>query len=125
MVFSTDKQTIKDLEIFGYPGRNSVYNLFNLTTTRAGASILEEMFRYPLSSVEAINKRSHILKYFQVKNLQFPFQPSSFIGAQQYLADTDERTKLSTEDKSFGKKLALLITDDAKYRAIQDGVMAI
>ncbi|MES2650527.1 MAG: DNA mismatch repair protein [Bacteroidota bacterium] len=125
MLFSTDKQTINDLGIFGRPGTGSIYGLFNQTSTRIGATILEEMFQYPLSGMEQISRRSNIFKYFAVKRVKFPFRPAVFDTAEQWLADTDERTILGPEDKSHGKKLMTLVARDTKFNSIQDGVMAI
>jgi DNA mismatch repair ATPase MutS len=83
------------------------------------------MFLHPLSSLEAINKRSNIFKFFTSKSLRFPFHSSLFDAVEQYLADTDERTKLGIGDRSLGKKMNLLIMDDPKFRNIQRGVIAI
>src|SRR6266550_291858 len=78
MIFTTDKQTLEDLTIFGRQGSDSVYTIFNRTTTRGGASILEEMFRYPLSDEQAINRRSGIIRYFAALGITFPFLSSHF-----------------------------------------------
>lgn len=50
MSFFVDKQSLGDLNVFGKHGRDSIYTLFCHTHSREGATLLEEMFRYPLSS---------------------------------------------------------------------------
>ena len=35
-----------DLNIFGKQGKNSVFSIYNHTSTRGGAILLEEMFRW-------------------------------------------------------------------------------
>jgi len=95
MLFTTDKQTQEDLNIYGKQGTDSILSLFNRTSTLNGARILEEMFNYPLSDAEAINKRSGAISYLRVVQVVFPFSSELFDRAEQYLANTDERSKLS------------------------------
>ena len=125
MLFTTDKQTLEDLNIFGKQGSDSVYTIFNRTTTRGGAAILEEMFRYPLSDEDAINRRSGIIQYFAALGTTFPFQSAHFDAIEPYLSNTDERTKLSAEGHSIGKKLSNLIGVDAETAVIYKGVTAL
>ena len=125
MIFTTDKQTLEDLNIFGKQGSDSVYTIFNRTTTRGGASILEEMFRYPLSDEQAINRRSGIIQYFAALGITFPFQSSHFDAVEPYLSNTDERTKLSAEDQSLGRKLSNLVGVDAETAVIYKGVTSL
>lgn len=125
MQFTTDKQTLEDLNIFGMPGENSIYNIFNRTVTRGGAEILEEMFRHPLSDENAINHRSNIIRHFASSRAVFPFQSALFDAAAPYLDNTDERSRLSKEEHSLGKKLSQLIAPDTEYQLIYKGVTAL
>jgi len=126
MLFTTDKQTLEDLNIFGKQGGDSIYNIFNRCTTRGGAAILEEMFQYPLSDHEAINRRSGIIQHFAASGISFPFAASLFDAAEPYLSNTDERTRLSaTEQPSIGKKISHLIAPDADTVQIHKGVQAL
>ncbi|TFF37764.1 MutS-related protein [Mucilaginibacter psychrotolerans] len=125
MAFNTDQQTLEDLNIFPGPGPDSVFNLFNRTRTAKGAEMLEEMFRYPLSDAEAINNRSSRIKHFAENNTVFPFNTELFDMAEQYLADTDERTRLKHEKQTFEKRLNNLISSDAGYQIISNGINAI
>lgn len=54
MSFRIDQQTLNDLAVFTTGRTQSVYEIFNHTRTRGGARLLEEMFRYPLSEVDAM-----------------------------------------------------------------------
>ena len=125
MLFTTDKQTLDDLNIFGKQGSDSVYAIFNRTITRGGAGILEEMFRYPLSDEGEINRRSGIIQYFASLGTTFPFQSAHFDAIEPYLRNMDERTKLDTEDHSFSKKLSNLVGVDAETTVIYKGVTAL
>ena len=94
MAFIIDKQTLNDLKIFGKMKGSSIYGLFNMTRTRGGSVILEEMFRYPLSDVDKINNRTAIIHFFMEKQVSFPFRNDWFDTIEHYLSNTDERTRL-------------------------------
>lgn len=125
MLFTTDKQTLEDLNIFGKHGGHSIYNTFNRCTTRGGAAVLEEMFRYPLSNDEAINKRSNIIQYFSGTGKEFPFQGQHFEAIEAYLANTDERTRFTVDGNAIGKKLTNIIAPDAQTAQIHKGIYAL
>ncbi|HEY0175490.1 MAG TPA: adenylyl-sulfate kinase [Pedobacter sp.] len=125
MLFATDKQTLDDLNIFGQHGSDSIYTIFNRTSTRGGAAILEEMFNYPLSDEIAINRRSGIIQYFSSLSQAFPFSAADLDVAEPYLNNTDERTKLSAQDHSVTKKLSNLIAVDAETTAIYRGISTV
>lgn len=101
MSFITDKQTIDDLNIFSRSGNDSIYHIFNKTFTQGGAALLEEMFRNPLSDVQAINERVGVLRYFQEHKVTFPFQGNRFEEAERYLSNTDPRSRLSNQGFSM------------------------
>lgn len=114
MYLTTDKQTIEDLSIFGKPGGDSVYQLFNKTYTSGGARALEEMFRNPLNSDVQINARVAIIRYFQQGSIAFPLQGSRFEEVERYLADVDPRSRLSNQGFTM-----------SDYKVISSGVAAL
>ncbi|HMI04236.1 MAG TPA: hypothetical protein VK541_17235, partial [Pedobacter sp.] len=122
MLFTTDQQTLDDLNIFGKHGGDSIYQIYNRTSTRGGALLLKEMFSYPLSDEQAINRRSGIIQYFASAGFDFPLQSSHFDAIEPYLENTDERTKLNAQDHTMTRKLTNLIAVDAGTSAIQKGV---
>ena len=125
MLFTTDRQTLEDLNIFGKHGSDSIYAIFNRCATRGGAAILEEMFRYPLSDHESINLRSDIIGYFAEKNIVFPYSSSDFDAIESYMSNTDERSKLSAQEYSVSKKLGNMIALDAETQVIHKGIGAL
>ncbi|MBS1563072.1 MAG: DNA mismatch repair protein, partial [Bacteroidetes bacterium] len=125
MSFTTDQQTLDDLNLSGRRNNNPVYGIFQRTATRQGAAVLEEMFRYPLSDREAIQKRIDIFRWFAAGTFGFPFQVELFDIAEQYLSVTDERTRLTTEPPSTGRRLAGLLAEDNEYKSLQKGVLAV
>lgn len=125
MLFTTDKQTQEDLNIYGKQGTDSILSLFNKTSTVNGVRILEDMFTYPLSDADAINKRSGTISYLKAIKAVFPFGSELFDQAEPYLANIDERTKLSAERHSIEKKLSNLVAADAEYKQIVNGIIAL
>jgi DNA mismatch repair ATPase MutS len=124
MLFTTDKQTLDDLNIFGKQGGDGVFHIYNRTHTRGGAAILEEMFRYPLADGKAINARSSIICRFAEQGIVFPFRSAHFDEIEAYLANTDERTRL-TQQESVGKKLGNMIAMDVETAVIYKGILAL
>jgi DNA mismatch repair ATPase MutS len=125
MHFTTDRQTIEDLNIFGKRGDDSIYSIFNHTQTRGGAVLLEQLFHEPLSRPEAIRKRIGIIRFFAGAGLAFPCKPEWFDAIEQYLANTDERTKLSHEDSTIGRRISGMITLNTEQAIIHKGVAAV
>jgi len=125
MRFTTDQQTLDDLRLFGKGGDGSIYQLFNRTSTRGGAAILEEWFRYPLSDEDQINERSGIIRHFARSGQPFPFRPELFDRIEQYLASQDERSRLTGREQSLKDKMSGLIAEDSEYKTIHQGVAAL
>jgi DNA mismatch repair protein MutS len=125
MLFTTDKQTLDDLNIYGKQGTDSICSLFNRTATLNGSRLLEEMFRYPLSDAEAINGRSEKISYLKTVKAVFPFSSELFDMAEQYLENTDERTKLPAERPSLEKQLTSLVASNADHKQIVNGIAAL
>lgn len=123
MNFILDKQTLDDLNIFGKQ-KAAVYNLFNETQTRGGSQILEEMFRYPVSDVQVINRRSRTIQYFQQQQLLFPFRNECFDTLEHYLENTDERSKLATEEDNLQRRLKNMVGADTAFEQLQKGILA-
>jgi DNA mismatch repair ATPase MutS len=125
MLFTTDKQTQEDLNIYGKQGKDSILSLFNRTSTLNGSRLLTELFRYPLSDAGAINARSKKISYLQNVKTAFPFSSELFDQAEQYLANKDERTKIPAERPTFEKKLTSLVTSNADYKQIMSGIASL
>lgn len=125
MLFTTDQQTLEDLNIFGKHGGNSIYQMFNRTSSTGGALLLKEMFSYPLSNDSAINKRSAIIQYLADASIDFPFQSTEFDAIEPYLENTDERSKLISQEHSLGRRFTNLIAVDAETASLHRGVIAI
>ncbi|WP_127124772.1 MutS-related protein [Pseudoflavitalea rhizosphaerae] len=120
-----DKQTLDDLNIFGRRDNDAVYSIFNRTHTRGGAAILEQFFRYPLASLQDINARSSTIRFFLRHQAAFPFRGELFDAAESYLADTDERSRLSAQNNTLGRKFNQVIGADTAYQQLLKGITSI
>ncbi|RXK85413.1 MutS-related protein [Filimonas effusa] len=125
MLFSTDKQTLNDLNIFGRHGAESIFYLFNRCVTSGGAALLEELFRHPLSDDKAINRRAGIIRHFKDAAAGFPFSPGDFGIIDAYLANRDERSRLSMTHHSLAGKLGHMLAPEAAVQQVIKGVHAL
>ncbi|MES2827375.1 MAG: DNA mismatch repair protein [Bacteroidota bacterium] len=124
MSFITDKQTLEDLNIFGRPGTDCIYELYNKTRTHGGAKILEKMFLYPLYDINDINKLSNTFQYFSKLDGSYPFKAELLDCVENYLSMTDARTKLSHGDNNLVRKFSNLLSADGDYTTILNGISA-
>ena len=106
MNFIADKQTLEDLNLLGKYKPHSIYSLFNQVKTAGGERALDEMFRSPLMDPEAINWRSSVFRYFQQKQLQFPFRPETFSRAENYLQMSSHGNLIIAYGSVMLKKIA-------------------
>ncbi len=125
MSFTTDKQTLDDLSIFGKAGADGVFSIYNRTYTRGGAELLEKMFLYPLSSQDEINDRSQTIQQFCDLKVTFPFRTDQLDSAEIYMAMTDRRTKLAHRDNGLSRKFDDFLSTDGDYKLIRNGIAAV
>lgn len=125
MAFYTDQQTLDDLNVFGSISENAVFQIYNHCVTRGGAMVLQDMFSLPLSDHAAINRRSSIIQYFALHGVAFPLKGSDFDAIDQYMDNTDERSRLGNQQQSIGQKLSRMIAADAQTVTIEKGISAL
>lgn len=125
MSFLVDKQSLDDLNVFGRHGHDSIYTLFCHTHSREGATLLEEMFRYPLSSAEEINNRTATIRFFQRLEIDFPYPGYLFDAVDFYLGNTDARTKLAAENDTLNRKFRSAIGAENEYEQIHKGLTSL
>jgi DNA mismatch repair ATPase MutS len=124
MSFITDKQTLDDLNLLGKFKAHSVFSLFNQTHTTGGERLLDSMFRQPLSDVEEINRRSSIFRYFQEKELSFPFSKAAFTVVENYLGMYGGSSFVVAIAGVYRRKMAKLAVRDEQYDAVHKGLLA-
>lgn len=125
MAFETDKQTLDDLNILSRHGAHSISAIFNRCISRGGSGLLEDMFRHPLSDCEKINNRSHIIGYFAGAGLKFPVTGMQFDAIEPYLANTDERTKLSMNMGGLTSRIGKMLAPNVEVAALHKGITSL
>lgn len=122
MSFIADKQTLEDLNLLGKFKQHSIFSLFNTVKTSGGEKLLMEMFKAPLTDHKAINSRSAIFKYFQGKQLSFPFSNNQFSAMDDYLSDTGGNNYVAALMNIGKKKLLGALVRDEKYKNTQESL---
>lgn len=124
MSFTTDKQTLDDLNITGRFSPQSLFSLFNGTQTRGGEKLLDKMFHHPLSDPAAINSRSEVFQYFHERKLSFPFNKPVFEEAEAYLGGGTGRSFGIVAGDLLRKKVLQLAVKDEHYGLLESGLLA-
>ena len=113
--FITDRQTTEDLNLLGRFKKDSVINIFDKTKTRAGRQALEDMFRNPMTSAQAINERAKIFSYYKSLNREFPFDETQVELIEYYINSNTSTDALSSAMGIFTSKCKMVL---ANIRAI-------
>lgn len=122
--FSTDKQTLDELNLLGKFRHDSVYHLFNRVKTRGGEQLLDKMFRHPLTDAAAINERSSIFRIFQQAAPAFPFDVEQLYLMQEYLDVGVSKNAALVLAGTFVKKWLSVLTRDQRYKKKVQGLQA-
>lgn len=76
--FSTDKQTVDDLQILGRYNTSSLYALFRKHKTKGADQLLESYFQQPLGNIQQLLDRQQKIKSFIGQKLEFPVEQEEF-----------------------------------------------
>lgn len=124
MSFITDKQTLDDLGLLGKFKQHSVFSLFNKVITAGGERLLNEMFHKPMTDPEAINERTSVFRYFQEKQLRFPFERNSFNVVENYMSSSTNGNAVTALVSMARKKMMNTFLRDEQYVQLQEGLLA-
>ncbi len=124
MSFIADKQTTDDLNLLGKYKPNSIYGLFSKVRTPGGERLLDAMFQQPLTDPLSINRRSSLFRYFQEKELLFPFQPATFRQAEEYLNGGVAPSLVQSGFSVMRKKAMQVFLRDERYVTLTAGLQA-
>jgi DNA mismatch repair ATPase MutS len=86
MDFELDKQTIKDLEIFGNEkAPDSIFRFYNLTKTNGGKKRLFEIMQSPLTDFNKIKQRRDAIKFIYDLEFELTINSTQFEFIDRYL----------------------------------------
>lgn len=122
MEFTTDKQTLNDLNILGQYKLNSILSLFNDTITEGGKRLLEGMFRDPLVDHESINTRKDIISFFHKLDISLPFKSDDFELMENYLMNAESKNRVIAAINITQTKLLNLIAHEKEYEQLKEGL---
>lgn len=122
MEFVTDKQTLEDLNMLGRYKSNSIFSLFNHTTTSGGMRLLEKMFKNPFTNKESINERKDILSFFSGLNISLPFEQEEFEIVENYLRNSESKNRLLATVNITRLKLLNIIASEKDYEIYYQGL---
>jgi len=125
MSFLTDKQTLSDLNLLGKYKAGSMFNLFNRTKTRGGELLLENMFRAPLTSAEAINKRGARIKYIQNLEVELEINRELTEMASHYLSELRPATPVFSIISCYKEKVQEVMYRSEKLHIHQRHIYAV
>jgi DNA mismatch repair protein MutS len=86
MNFELDKQTIKDLEIFGNEkSTNSIIHCYNCTKTNGGKKHLHGLMYTPLTDINKLKQRSDTIKFIYDSKFELSINSGQFDFIEHYL----------------------------------------
>jgi DNA mismatch repair ATPase MutS len=121
MQFSIDKQTLEDLNILGRYKPDSVFNIYNKTTTRGGSLLLEQLFREPFTDGADITERSSIFQFFRDKGYILPFSANSFEQMEQYVESADSSSLIGSLTHNLKRKFLGMLAGSAELQQLLVG----
>lgn len=120
--FITDRQTTEDLNLLGRFKKDSVINIFDKTKTRAGRQALEDMFRNPMTTAQAINERAKIFSYYKSLNREFPFDETQVELIEYYINSNTSTDAMSSAMSIFTSKCKMVLANNRAYEKMLEGM---
>jgi DNA mismatch repair ATPase MutS len=86
MIFKTDKQTRKDLNIFDSNNNDdSIFNYYNSTELTSSKVLFEDLFLYPTNDIKVLNDRKEVINFIHQNKLKYSFDDREINFIQIYL----------------------------------------
>jgi DNA mismatch repair ATPase MutS len=125
MIFKTDSQTIRDLELFGErKNQSSVFSIYNCTKTRGGQDLLYRIFNSPVSDIEFLENRRDEIRFFAENDCRLSLNPRSVDYIEYYLNIRRVPLKANILDATVAG-LSNKINPDNDYFVITESIIHI
>jgi DNA mismatch repair protein MutS len=113
MTFNIDKQTIRDIELFGERKKKpSVFTYYNHTETTGGQELLFEIFNSPSSDIEFLNNRKKEIKFFFDNDIRLDLNSRNADFIEYYLNIKRVPLKANIIDATYDGLSNKLIPDN-------------
>ena len=125
MIFELDKQTIKDLEIFGDgKSNNSIFNFYNQTKTTGGRDSLFHLMENPLNEIQELKKRVELISFLASIRFELKINSSQFDYIEHYIGLNIPTLRNNIID-AFLQNLTYQLKPRNDYYLIQSGMLQI
>ena len=123
MLFDIDKQTIRDLNLFGErTTEKSIFSFYNRAVTKGGNEMLNKLFRNPVADFELLQCRKEEINFFfqHVSALKLTSRAVEFI--EHYLSNDRVPLRNNIIDATFNG-IKNKISADGDYWIISTGIL--
>ena len=104
MSFEIDRQTLRDLEIFGErPQDPDIFRYYNRTKTFGGKLQLKAIMEYPLDNIDELTERRDTIKFFRDFEFQLTINSSQMDFIDHYFRLNETTLKANFLDVLFNK----------------------
>ena len=123
MVFQTDNQTLKDLEI-PVTGKNSVFELFDKTQSLLGKERLRYYLSHPLSDLVEINNRKDAISFFINAECEkeFEINKNDLDFIEHYLFQENYPIRPPSKIRALEKALMQKLKPTSEFYIIERGI---
>lgn len=127
MKFEVDKQTLRDLDIFGKIGsKDSIFDLLNFTKCIGGRNKLYDYLRHPESDIKHLIERKEAIAFFQkYMPSGLDIDKNSLDYAEYYLRHSGFPTRRPSRFSSLERIIMTKISHNAEYYLMEQGVTSI
>ncbi len=123
MEFDADKQTLDDLEIFdAFKRENSVFGIFNHTTTVGGKNRLIDMFSKPFTNIVHIQERVDGIRFFETEWHLLKWDRQSIDFVEYYLSQGNYPTRKKSYFSAVEDALMYKLKPTEEYYIIERGI---
>jgi DNA mismatch repair protein MutS len=125
MLFDTDKQTIKDLELFPEKRNGkSIFSFYSRTATIGGRDLLYEIFSTPVANLEFLENRKKEINFFYNNDCSIKLNSGQLDYIEWYLRIQRAPLKDNIIDAAVDS-VRNKIKPDNDYHTITEGILHI
>jgi DNA mismatch repair protein MutS len=122
MLFDTDKQTIRDLNLFDDRTLvKSVFSVYNKTTTKGGQEMLYNLFRTPVSDLNFLESRKDEINFFYLNSFSLKLKSRQIDFIEHYLVNDRVPLRDNLIDATYNGLMNKL-SSDGNYWIISNGI---
>lgn len=125
MIFSIDRQTYLDLELFSERKKQiSVFSIYNCLLTKGGQELLFQIFNSPSADIDFLRNRTSEIELFYRNELSLELNPRSIDYIEFYLNIRRNPLKANILDAAFDH-VANKLSPDNDYFVITESIIHI